>query len=168
MALALLLAAAPVVATAQVDECAGLAGQAQGLCRAAAALGCDGSGNQGPACTRIEEKYTEITGTPPPWVRCPCGTGAEFAASANTKDVACRYESNAGTWVLKLNRTDLVLGDPNVVFSFTPGSFAITRKQTCGFHNESLYSLSDTEAASCIAQIGLAANLLATKCPEAP
>ena len=73
-ALAFLFPTASVHA-AQSEACEALTGAAHGLCRAAVALGCDGSESQRPSCTPIQETYAEVTGTSPPWVKCPCGTG---------------------------------------------------------------------------------------------
>ncbi|HET7729871.1 MAG TPA: hypothetical protein VFK48_07560 [Usitatibacter sp.] len=154
-------------AFAQAD-CSRLTGRAQGLCRAAGAIQCDGSSAQNPACTLIEEQYEAVTGEPAPWIACPCGTAREFVELAGTKDVACYYVASAGTSVLRLDRTSPRLGEANIVFSFVPGSFAIAGKQTCGFQNVSAFPLTDAEASSCIGQINQAANLLLTKCPQSP
>jgi hypothetical protein len=150
------------------DNCAALDGAALGVCRAAGALGCNGSSAQASACTTIENKYRELTGETPPWVACPCGQAETFVSLAGTKDVSCRAVAfeldGATTYIAQLNRTDIVIGDGNVVFSYFPGSFALVGKQTCGFQNVSQQALTDVEAESCVAEIRDAAALLGTKC----
>jgi hypothetical protein len=68
LATAILLAPA---ATAQAGDadivCDGLTGAAFGLCTAAVNVGCGEDGTASTGCTKIEEKYEQITGERPPW-----------------------------------------------------------------------------------------------------
>lgn len=65
----LILASASIsVATAEQDpRCEGLSGAAFGLCTAAISVGCDDEETRKPGCTKIEDKYEQITGGVPPW-----------------------------------------------------------------------------------------------------
>lgn len=145
--------------------CAGLTGAAHGLCQAAVVVGCDGTRDQAIGCTNIETRYTELTGDPtPPWtsMTCPCGTAADFANRAGTKDVVCHVESVAGDSVIKLDLNGIIVGSANVVFSAFPGAMY---KQTCGFADTSYYTITDPEAETCVAEVRAAALMLQTKCP---
>lgn len=155
------------------DSCGGLTGPALGLCRAAAAVGCDGSASQPPSCTTIEEQYRDTTGgSEPPWVptTCPCGSTEDFIQLASgIRELSCTHHlirtAVAHTYVVTLDREDVIEGATrNLVFSYHPGSYAVLQKQTCGRFNESGVSLTDAQAESCVTQIVDAASARLVPC----
>jgi hypothetical protein len=127
-------------------QCDGLTGAAFGLCAAATAVGCDGSDTQAPGCTQIAEQFTQITGETPPWTLppCPCGTANDFVAYLDTGGgvQACGDVTRQYLEIKSIFTS---------VFSYYPGQFG--SKQTCGFDNTSLYSLTNDEAQSCITEL---------------
>lgn len=166
----------PFAASAQsTDPCAGLRGPALGLCRAAVNAGCDGSASQPAHCAILEDTYGDVSGEEPPWIPpppCPCGDAATFVQLATTKEVRCEYllveGSSLDTYMVRLDRTDIVFGERNVAFSFFPGSYEAVQKQTCGLQNESLHNVTDAEAESCLVEITSAARLLGASCGDRP
>ena len=59
--------------------CKFFTGAAHGLCKAAIAVGCDGTANEPAGCAAIADNFTTITGETPFWAHpCPCGSASDF------------------------------------------------------------------------------------------
>ena len=92
----LLLIVAPVlIATAGEDaRCEGLSGAAFGLCTAAVNVGCDNEETRKTGCTKIEEKFEQITGEAPPWTVPSCIDNTECSETEFCKKASGDCDGN--------------------------------------------------------------------------